>query len=859
MASLYDIIADGNLVTPSLSRLLFGDSKSRSAVLKQTLSLPKTMHEVCLFYSSLIQMNLLKTAFDRDSKVMDLCDDRLARTIGAIWGGGGTDLSEDMRVFSFLRDCISTDVLPDAFNEDSEVMIGRANTYYNTFTRNGMMMNVEDCKADFIGLIESMPMLSKIGYDEELQCLVSDAGYSMPLSPFFTMTSDGLYITTSVVRGEQNNSLRLKQVKYNSTDIRAVRRKEDLCVANDEYLHALCLAFGIDTYWYPQEEYLGTCMFVVRLSEVLSRAVLNNLRNDLGVLSQINGPLKGYFHGNADMVRTINIVGYPIDGNGHGNGNKQALQNLFMGLIITYGAFVTTHNLILENNVLDKIGDSDPNKATINRDRAKAIFEDIVKVIVESGYSSGDAEKEVALCYSRIDAHLAQLSRIVPPGSASYLVRKDHICAEQKAATVLELLGLQNSNLFADKESMLSVRDYFDMLINNSVALDEMVRSITRFLIAFYSRFGGEHGEIRDDSDPVECLETFRDFCVSTEKTLNDAGSNVIKEQIGRNICDIDILNNYIENFRRVDNWKGDGVRTMSRGYFFISYDHDDSDFVRSCVRQWRSMGFNIHFDGTQFEAGDNWSTRAIEEIRGDDCQGVILFLSKYSATSSPCSEEIKAAHSVASSRFDNDYRRVNQFLTVINMEEAPIGQWTADLLNTCEGEELVCVNTVRRYIHEDKIFISRYDTNMINTVAGVMDTRNTEKLSRTLDLDTMSEAEYAFASYLAFLKTGKFWRFTSDQSEEMRAVFDAGWSDTNHCVYPLTVSVKEARIKRDSVTILGYEVLNGKSDMSEGRVMISSDSIKTGDYYCIPDIRSCGECGEWMVNPLLVSFESFR
>ena len=534
MASLYDIIADRNLVTPSLSRLLFGDSKSRSAVLKQTLSLPKTMHEVCLFYSSLIQMNLLKTAFDRDSKVLDLCDDRLARSIGAIWGGGGTDLSEDMRVFSFLRDCISTNVLPGAFNEDSEVMIGRANAYYNTFTRNGMMMNVEDCKADFIGLIESMPMLAKIGYDEELQCLVSDAGYSMPLSPFFTMTGDGLYITTSVVRGEQNNSLRLKQVKYNSTDIRAVRRKEDLCVANDEYLHALCLAFGIDTYWYPQEEYLGTCMFVVRLSEVLSRAVLNNLRNDLGVLSQINGPLKGYFHGNTDMVRTINNVGYPIDGNGHGNGNKQALQNLFMGLIITYGAFVTTHNLILENNVLDKIGDSDPNRTTINRDRAKVIFEDIVKVIVESGYSSGDAEKEVALCYSRIDAHLAQLARIVPPGSASYLVRKDHICAEQKAATVLELLGLQNSDLFADKESMLSVRDYFDMLINNSVSLDEMIRSITRFLIAFYSRFGGEHGEIRDDSDPVECLETFRDFCISTEKTLNDAGSNVIKEQIGR-------------------------------------------------------------------------------------------------------------------------------------------------------------------------------------------------------------------------------------------------------------------------------------------------------------------------------------
>ena len=134
MASLYDIIADRNLVTPSLSRLLFGDSKSRSAVLKQTLSLPKTMHEVCLFYSSLIQMSLLKTAFDRDSKVLDLCDDRRARTIGAIWGGGGTDLSEDMRVFSFLRDCISTDVFPDAFNENSEAMIGRANAYYNTFS-----------------------------------------------------------------------------------------------------------------------------------------------------------------------------------------------------------------------------------------------------------------------------------------------------------------------------------------------------------------------------------------------------------------------------------------------------------------------------------------------------------------------------------------------------------------------------------------------------------------------------------------------------------------------------------------------------------------------------------------------------
>ena len=68
---LYSEIERRGLVSPTFSALILGDPDDYEAPVMQTLSLPKLMHDICVFYATLVQMRLGNRAVSESRKVYE--------------------------------------------------------------------------------------------------------------------------------------------------------------------------------------------------------------------------------------------------------------------------------------------------------------------------------------------------------------------------------------------------------------------------------------------------------------------------------------------------------------------------------------------------------------------------------------------------------------------------------------------------------------------------------------------------------------------------------------------------------------------------------------------------------------------
>ena len=865
---LYSEIERAGTASPSFSAIFLGDPDDFEAPVLQTLSLPKLMYDISMFYAMLIQARLAKRAIEESKQIYDLCGDGTGRFLRYLWHYGSSDVSKlhldgtGLTLFSFLNDCVREGIDPSAFGPNAPAVLRGVADHYSRFTQMGSVWNIKEYKVRFLELLEAFPLLAIVEIDKDQSRVRFDDGDWINASPFIFFNEDRTFFMITVNKGEQNHQLRIRVHEFNNLDEDPNEKYVTVVVRNNEYLTMLCEAYGLETVWYSQEEYLGNCTFVVRLSEILAEALQEDIKNQVGMQPDIIPYVRRYFQ-RSPILDTIDSLAKPINGNGTSGDNNYALQNLLMGLIITNGALVTTHDLIYvgdymtDNTCVPTIDEDYDEQFNMSADR---LFNLVVDIITRKGYAKLDVEHRVNQCRREIDLHLRQLEGIVPENTLAYRIRADHILAEQMSSCILQLIGVEKDNLFANQEVMLSINDYFDMVNNRNADLAQSIHNIVSFLIRFYSKIAGHYTEMPLGISPHEMLEIFRGYCEKVQ------GSPKISEAIGRDICDLKILDSYIDNFKRIKSWNGDGVGFISKDYFMISYSHEDSEFVKKEVMHLRSRGYNIHIDEDRFRAGDNWRSRFVKELQDPDCVGMLAFLSKRSVAKDTIRFEMEAAARIADEH-NLDEDEAYRFVVPVNMEMESIGAWMNDLLYSKDSglsrAEWDNVSACRDKIDSSKIFINRHDPTCSDQLEEAVSSR-VEKGRVNVDFNTMNEAELAVNSFFAFLKTGEFYWFRrKDGQNELTRLMRSNDADMVHCIYPMLVSVKETRIKRDSITILGYEVITGKTqggiDKSASRVMLSSSSIKADDYYCIPNVRSSGECGQWMANPLLVSFEDMR
>ena len=119
------------------------------------------------------------------------------------------------------------------------------------------------------------------------------------------------------------------------------------------------------------------------------------------------------------------------------------------------------------------------------------------------------------------------------------------------------------------------------------------------------------------------------------------------------------------------------------------------------------------------------------------------------------------------------------------------------------------------------------------------------------------NDLEFAVASLYAFFKFGEVIKESTPTTIDR--AFTSHPVNGRSCIFPLVTSVKETRLKRDNITLMGYEIVGSKElEDKKTNYILSSRKLPPDDYYCLPNSRTTAKDCAWMVEPLLVSEELF-
>ncbi|MEG1613125.1 MAG: toll/interleukin-1 receptor domain-containing protein [Clostridia bacterium] len=104
--------------------------------------------------------------------------------------------------------------------------------------------------------------------------------------------------------------------------------------------------------------------------------------------------------------------------------------------------------------------------------------------------------------------------------------------------------------------------------------------------------------------------------------------------------------------------------------YYFVSYSHKDKDIVYSILNDLYANNVNFWYD-SEFNTGDNWNSKAEDQLCSQHCQGVIIFLSKNSSQSDAVFKEINIINQEKGKKNSFrvipcliDYDRINDFFS---------------------------------------------------------------------------------------------------------------------------------------------------------------------------------------------------
>lgn len=864
----YELIVEKEkLVDPSLAALLYGETfQERIDVLSYSNRI-NHLHNLFLMYAVLIQAYIIARAVDNQSTIEDLeLPQPLTEQISDYWHGK-YDLADENNVFSFLigwsrsgqEDIIDSRLPADVFSE--------LGSLYADYCKNVRSMPNMDSSCNwfdterYLALLECLPLLSACSLDEKRDVLVFQPRTERVIIsciPFFFHNKNAnflehalrskVYLFTSAWRGEKNDWPILQLF-----DLSCGKKKQLRIDAGNEGIRIICRSVGLSTVWYSVEDCWCDLAYLKRVIDATGWVLKKYLR--VMHNGDIYSDIKQLFYETELYNKLDDLHG----GKKEVYSSKDQLDAFLYEMFITFGVFRSLFGLFMdpwENPYSEKLFD-----LYMEYFRDESII---------------TAEREEVLrnqLMDKIAEHTEKLKRISPEYSKNYRVRKREILAEWNAFAVLQAAGIDsNSKLFADKERMLSIDDYYQMVRNPSTTIEDDLCDVLTLLNCIYGPLVDSAESVETKNETVQYKFDENAYLARMmqyqhnmqEQNLEDLfdmfldiiarsdNNPAVQKCLGRNniIRSVDVIPYRNEILRCLaEKPRSMPVRTVSDKKIFISYCHADADAVMECCAILQNNGFNVIIDERRFRAGSDWKEIAKKIISADDCTAVLVFFSKNVIFSDAVEFEL------------NHAQRNKKAIIAVNLETSqPLIYEYLDDIEHSSCHERNYAGQLKQYFPKNNIFVKpdQYFSKLIPDLQDLFYEKETE-IGDFVD-GPYTELEEQVINFYALLKYGyecdssnfgfrrgeKVNEFFSEEMEKKLSV--------NRCIFPLIVSVRETKIKRDNIALIGYEIIkNNTTAKRANQYILSSKRLDTDDYYCIPNYRLTGSDGTWMVEPFLV------
>ena len=877
------LIREGH-INPSVAEVLFGDEFNREIALMSDM-LPKTVHEVCLFYSALVQAYIVGVAQKKGETISSLSEyGHVSEMLTSLWSPEKkADIDKGETVFSFITDCSMAS--SELVSQNVAVLMGELCDAYKKVTARMKIVNSPVSSAKFLEFIKQLPLLRQTQIDFASNKMLIDNGkyrIECNCSPYFVFIEyneetggenivsapgENCYVFTSADRGERDGELLFNYSKLNSPNKEGLKKRICRKVSDNENLILICKALGIETQWY-EDSYWCDFAFIKKLADATNESLLVSLDLDSPqrATSDIRSALATLFKGTTLEGVVPNKSIYPTQ-----------LKMFIYELFITQGVFKSIYCLMHAG-----IGS-----------QTTQYTEKLFRVIMETFKKEGvitqkEQDEKIAECKEKIDLHIKKLQKIVLKDTLAYRARTSEICAEQRTICILCAAGIKNDKIVADAEELFSIDDFYDMFANPETSVNEDLTGLLSLLCCFYGalienskdfnskQYYNDVYRLREKYNSNKTIEYLFDSFVEIVK--KSQGLEVIDKLIGReSICDINKLVGFKNKILSLKNDDEDAfyacekVEDLSFGNdkpaLFISYCRDDnpeSDPKISRVAEYfKSKGINVFFDTASIDTGDDWKKRVRACIRDKRTVMVLMFVSKASILRPSVEFELAIANDEAQSRYGADEDKREHFILTVNLEDENIEDfiekmWISEEYSNfnhriTKFRDIIAHKTFRRIGDLDKI-LENFNRNALES--------GKVELSAVVDGKVLSEnasdgIRLQVFNFLAFLKYGNNYEWKD--LDEIDDYFNDYNGDTSYCVFPMVASVRETRIKRDNITVIGHEIIRGKGRANKAaNYILSSKKLSVEEYYCVPNYKTVGENCAWMVEPLLISHERF-
>ncbi len=864
----YDQIISENLLTPSLGPIVFGnDPRIRDFITLGTPSdVAQTAYYTCIMYANLIQMYYIAKARDIGTTIDNISlPDHVCKIIKQFWlCSNDTDWRSGELVFSFLIDASADSIV---MGDNAKDIIAKARNAY-AHSKVNYKIDSEFTYDDLKSLLKNFKLFASTEFkNNEFIINLHNKIYHIQAQPFVFFLEQGrlssvensnavCHLLSSVKKGDKNYEIFVVVSEINS--LGKTGRKRDICcqIEPDGNLDLIFRAIGISAKWFETEEYLGDYTFLNNLiesSKIAIKKYFNTIMQYVSPKKDMSNEIFSLFADTSIFFKLSNNNGKPI----YLGNNDESLSGFLFELFINYGVTNALTALLFS-----------PNERN-----GQLLFDCYLFAFVQSGcISKEEAENYSIECAQLISSRTTRLNKIMDSSSAGFARRQREIESEWRTYFILRAAGIKNEKLFTDVGSIISIDDYFEMIRNPRASLYESLQSNLTFLNAFY-------GALLKNSSKLNYAKFVRDFKMikSTLITENhdnrslmkvflnlineSIGNKIINDILGRQrICNPDEFEDYMQTIINELNKQQENFTSYSTpnstfssdDRVFISYSHDDYELVSTIVEKLKVNNLKVYFDKENFYGGDDWREKATREILDSHCKAMLVFVSKSSIKKSTVRYELTCI------------KNENKPIIPINLEPEPIKNYLTDAMVDLQNPDtatiardvydflpasLLYINAVEQDKSGNKILSSCIDKIKHDLFKTVERHYSTEY---HIHSKAFSPLELAVANLYAYLKTGKYNYY--DNEDAIFKIFSNENRDLSKCIYPLIASVKEKQIRRDNITLLGYELMSGKkSSSNQSKYILTSRKLKADDYYCIPKSRFVGENCQWMVEPLLI------
>ncbi len=867
--TVYQTIVKEKIMSESVMALLLGDTNEQDRkrlLLSNNLAL--ISRKVCMLYEALIQIYVVARAVNSFGEYLMQINEPAVKNIKQYWNvDDKQDIANKNSVFSFLSVWANAgidEILPQEANSAIRDIINACekldgnNRYEDPF--------IEE---KFLALVRSMPLLSCFEFDYERYKVLfnnDEISYVTEYSPFIEFwdserkrstkrKTDYPMVLTSVDKGNVNGELDFNYAyldKYYRKSNTEIIRKP---VADDEWLRMICQCFDVKTEWYPVEQCWGNNAFLKHVNDVVYDVFINRWKcaTSKAAKTAIQKQLKEAFNG-SDMYDSIggNVI------------LRKELSNYLYGLFIKFGVFKTIKCIFIESSSTDD-----------NKD----IYEDFISCIENKELSSHEqieqAKKE---CDNTISFHKNKLKKFLASDTPAYEKRLREIKAEWRAFTILKLCGMRTEKIFADIENIFSIDDYFEMIKNPATSLYEDLEEVMLLLTVFYGALEKDYMSV-DGKWKYDELR-FQKYALALRKKLAGAGVEalfdefvdivkrtsdkpVISDTLGRNdICDLNKLVEYrdeiFNDLKQTENEKRNVKYDSPEKWAFISYKHNADGSTPKYIEAIKQGNINCELDENELQGGENWKSWVFKSIHNKNCEAVYVFLDKNAVVSDAVKYELMEAVTEAKERKEkNPDFDADRFIVPINLEKEELATYIYKLAKTENGDTARAIRdflTPKSGMLSDKYFLAWPEDSeqilkdMRKRAPAADETGYVVRMNYT-------DSERHIANFYAFLKYGSEY-YDIDDDDELNDRFKS--LSTSYCVYPMVLSVKEKKIKRDNITLVGYEIISGsKATPLENCYILTSEKLTTDEYYCIPNSRTANDYS-WMIEPFLVREDLF-